>query len=346
MVKLGLIGAGKMGISHLAIIGASNNANVVGVADNSNLVTSYLKKYTRFPCYENYLEMLNATNPDAVIVATPTRYHESIVESLIQKDIHVFVEKPFCMDVSNGTRLNDIAVKKNLINQVGYHNRFIGTFKEAARLVRIGMLGNILHFSGNMNGPVVTKIAKGSWRARPEEGGGCLMDYAAHLIDLVHFIIGTIRQINGAVQKKYFSKEVDDGVYALVETENGITGVLNVNWSDETYRKMSTEIAIQGTMGKILVDASELKIYLKNNELDLNYEKGWNVRSLNSLSTAPEYYLRGEEYSLQMENFIESLDSGKSSTINTFSEAIKTDKVIEMIKKFKINDHGQDSIWG
>lgn len=346
MVKVGLIGAGKMGISHLAILGASNRVEVVGVADNSSIVTSYLRKYTKFPCYDNYVEMLNESNPSAVIVAAPTRYHESIVETLLLKDIHVFVEKPFCMDASNGSRLNNMAIKKNLINQVGYHNRFIGTFKEAARLVHSGIVGNILHFSGNMNGPVVTRRTKGTWRARPEEGGGCLMDYAAHLIDLIHYTIGDINQIYGAVQKKYYSKEVDDGVYALVETINGISGVLSVNWSDETYRKMSTEIMIQGTMGKILVDASELRVYLKSDELDPNYEKGWNVRSLNSLHTSPAYYLRGEEYSLQMEDFIESVYTGQSSMINTFSEAIKTDRVIEMIKKFKISDNGQDSIWG
>lgn len=346
MIRIGLIGAGKMGISHLAILGASEYADVVGVADNSSLVTSYLRKYTKFKCFDNYLKMLDSADPEAVVVAAPTRYHESIVEVLLNRGIHVFVEKPFCMDISIGSRLVGLAAKQNLINQVGYHNRFLATFQEAARLVKSNTIGRVLHFSGNMNGPVVTKTITSSWRMKPEEGGGCLMDYAAHLIDLIHFILGPVTRIHGAIQKEYYSKEVDDGVYAIMETEDKIHGVMNVNWSDDTYRKMSTEIALFGTEGKIIVDASEIKVFLKNEREIKNYSKGWNIKSLNQLCISPSYYLRGEEYTLQMETFIESVSTKLPSGINAFSEAIKTDQVIDMIKKHKTSDYGQNSIWG
>lgn len=62
MVKVGLIGAGKMGISHLSILGAHPDVQVVGVCDTSKLVLSALEKYSKFKCYTDYLKMIEKEN--------------------------------------------------------------------------------------------------------------------------------------------------------------------------------------------------------------------------------------------------------------------------------------------
>ena len=54
MVKVALIGAGKMGLSHLSILGAHPDVQVTGVSDTSKMVLDVLKKFTKFPCYVNY----------------------------------------------------------------------------------------------------------------------------------------------------------------------------------------------------------------------------------------------------------------------------------------------------
>jgi len=72
--------------------------------------------------------------------------------------------------------------ENNLINQVGYHNHFIGTFRELKRLIKSGILGDLVHFTGEAYGPVVIKPKGGTWRSDPGEGGGCLFDYASHVI--------------------------------------------------------------------------------------------------------------------------------------------------------------------
>ncbi|CAN0513930.1 unnamed protein product, partial [Scytosiphon promiscuus] len=130
MVKVGLIGAGKMGISHLAILGAHPDVDVVGVCDTSLIVMGALKKYTRFPCYKKFSKMLEKENPDAVFVAVPTKFHYEMIKELLERKIHVFAEKPFCLNPDQAEELVNLAQKNNLINQVGYHNKFIGTFQE------------------------------------------------------------------------------------------------------------------------------------------------------------------------------------------------------------------------
>ena len=52
------------------------------------------------------------------------------------------------------------------------------------------LLGDLVHFTGEAYGPVVTKEKGGTWRSDPEEGGGCLFDYASHVINLIQEIIG------------------------------------------------------------------------------------------------------------------------------------------------------------
>jgi hypothetical protein len=134
MKKIALIGIGKMGISHLSILGAHPQVEIVGVVDTSTLVTDIINKYTSFKCFENYKTMLNEVTPDAVVVSVPTKYHEPIVREMINKGIHVFVEKPFCLGTEKGYQLVELAKNKNVINQVGYHNKFIGTFVEANKI--------------------------------------------------------------------------------------------------------------------------------------------------------------------------------------------------------------------
>ena len=117
----------------------------------------------------------------------------------------------------------------------------------------------------------------------------------------------------------------------MLELENGLSGVLSVNWSDDTYRKMSTSITIQGKNGKIICDATELKIYLKEANKKENLDKGWNNRYITDFALPVNFYLRGEEYSAQIDYFVESIVNKKQSEINSFEQGLYTDEVVEMI---------------
>ena len=337
MIKIALIGAGKMGLSHLAILGAHPDVEIVGVADTSKIVTDVLEKYSSFKTFSDYKKMLEATKPEAVFVSAPTKYHAAIVAELLEKGIHVFVEKPFCLNVSQGTELVKMAKEKGLVNQVGYHNKFIGTFEEVKRLVKGGFIGEINHFVGEAYGPVVIKKKQGTWRSDPEEGGGCLMDYASHVIDLINYLVSPIRQIHGAILKPIYSETVEDAVYSLVETEDKISGVLSVNWSEDTYRKMSTSITIIGAKGKIISDASELKVYFRTDDCPEGYTKGWNIKYVTELTEEVDFYLRGEEYSAQVDYFVKAIQGKVPNIKNTFESALLTDNVIAQIKNKKNN---------
>ena len=330
-LKAGIIGLGKMGISHAAIVNPHPSVDLVAVCDTSSVVLDAFKKFSRMNVYTDYVRMIDAENLDCVVISTPTRFHYKMVKYALEKGIHTFCEKPFSLTTLEGQELAVLADQKKLVNQVGYHNHFIGTFRELKRLLNESVIGEVVHFTGEAYGPVVTREKGGTWRSSPEEGGGCLYDYASHVINLIQEIIGVPVRAEGTKLKRIYSKEVEDTVYSMLTLQNGLSGILSVNWSDETYRKMSTSLSVFGKKGKIICDATEIKIYLKEANAREKLEKGWTMKYITEFAIPVNFYLRGEEYSAQIDYFIDCILRGIPAGINSFRQAIQTDRVIELL---------------
>ena len=332
MIKTAMVGLGKMGLSHLSIARAHPQIDLVAGCDATAYLTDILSKHTGLKCYADFDRMLESEQVEALIVATPSKLHAGMVGKALERGLHVFCEKPFVLDVADGERLVATATEKRLVTQVGYHYRFVGAFKEAARLVASGALGEVHHVRAEAYGPVVLRRKGGTWRSAKSEGGGALYDYACHAIDLVNFIVGMPTGVSGVVRNSVFSRDVDDEVYSSLAFANGASGQLSVNWSDESFRKMSTKISVWGTNGRLTADRQECQLYLREPHAALpGGEKGWTVRYTTDLSDPVWFYLRGEEYSAQIDYFAESVLAKRLDGQNTFASALQADRVVQML---------------
>ena len=94
MIKGAVIGLGKMGISHAAIVGAHPDVDLISVCDSSSLVLEAFNKFSTTKTYSDYKKMIDHVPLDFVIVATPTKYHYEMVKYALDKGLHVFCEKP------------------------------------------------------------------------------------------------------------------------------------------------------------------------------------------------------------------------------------------------------------
>lgn len=332
-VKVAVVGLGKMGVSHLAIANASETLEVVAVCDTFAMLGRMVEKHCRLSFIPNYADVLALSGLDAVIIASPTRFHVDMARAALAKGLHVFCEKPLTLSPSESRELAGEARRRGLVGQVGYHNRFVGTFAEAKRLLDEEAIGKVRLIHGEAYGPVVLKPVGKTWRSQPAEGGGCLYDYAAHPINLMNWYAGQAVQCGGAELVKQFSAVVEDAVYANLRFANGVTGQVSVNWSDKTARKMSTKITIWGDGGKIVVDRQELNVYIGGaNRSQPNYGPGWTSRYITDLTPQVDYYLRGEEYTAQLEAFAVSAATGRLDGVNDFRSAAETDHTLELIK--------------
>jgi len=331
MIKAGIIGLGKMGLSHFAILSAHPKTEMVAVCDISKLLLGNLERYTPAKSFSSYRKMIDTCELDCVVISTPTSSHAETVRYALERNIHVFVEKPFCLSPEEGRPLVELAAEQGLVNQVGYVNRFNGVFTEARRLIRGGAIGPINHFSAEMYGGVVLKPQGGGWRGKRTEGGGCLYEYGSHCIDLVNYLLGLPRRVTGTVLKRAFSKDTDDAVYTTFLYDDGTTGQLMINWSDPTHRKASNLVSLWGAGGKITVDKQECRVYLCNKEGLGELRSGWNTLYNTSLAQPVDFYLRGEEYSAQLDHFIDCIETGQIENTSSFESAFQTDMVLDLI---------------
>ncbi|MEH3138878.1 MAG: Gfo/Idh/MocA family oxidoreductase [Mycobacterium kyogaense] len=332
MIRVGIVGLGKMGLSHLSIVRAHANVEVVGVCDSSNFILDVLGKYTGVRTYSDLDSMLEAEQLDAAVISTPSKFHAAMVRSCLERGIHVFCEKPFCLDPEESFALAELARKKGLVTQVGYHNRHVGAFAEVKRLLDIGALGEVTHILGESYGPVVLKPKGSTWRSRKDEGGGALYDYAAHPADLMTWYLGRPSSVSGTVLGRVFSAETEDEVFTTLRWPSGQSGQLSVSWSDESQRKMTTRISLWGTNGKIFVDRQELQIYLRDDRsASEGYSKGWSVRYTTELTGEVDFYVRGEEYSAQIDAWVRRIETQAMQGLSDFSEASITDELLYAI---------------
>lgn len=332
MVKLGIVGLGKMGLSHLAIFRAHPDVDLVGVCDSTGYVLDVLGKYTGVRTFKDLDAMLREARPDAVVIATPSHLHAPMVRTALEAGVHVFCEKPFTLDDADGAELTELARAKGLVTQVGYHNHFVAAFGELKRLVDAGALGRITHVLAEAYGPVVLAPKGGTWRSRRSAGGGCLYDYAAHPIDIVQWYLGAPERVLGSRLTRIFSAETDDEVVSTLVYPDDVTAQVSVNWSDESQRKMTTKISIWGTAGRAYADRQEVQVYLRDTQAPPEgYTHGWNVRYTTDLTEQPWYYLRGEEYSAQADAFVRRVAEGRTDGENTFASALTTDRILTMI---------------
>lgn len=338
-LKLGFIGLGRMGLTHLSILNSDARVTVTSAVDPSKVINVFFRKY--FPSinlYDDYIEMFKNEKLDAIVVSTPPNLHYAITSAAIEKGIHAFVEKPFTLSHNESFKLSKMAEENGVVNQVGYVNRFNDVFLKAKEMIESGMIGQIIRFKSEMFSNTISKEEEGEgWRSTLEFGGGCLNEMASHAIDLVNYLVGVPVSVAGSTLSKVHSKNVDDIVSSTLFCSNGITGSLYVNWCDYSYRKPSNKIEIFGKEGKILADQHGLKVYLKTPNERYNLKTGWNVVYITDIFKNVPFYVRGNEFTRQLYHFIDCINEKSIVNPSTFKDASNTQRILNLIREDSAN---------
>lgn len=330
MLKGAFIGMGRMGITHYSILNAHPSVKIVGASDQSKTMLNFFNKYSGVRVFTDYKKMIEASKPDMVVISTPTNSHAEIIKYSINKDLHIFSEKPFAMTTAEGEEILKIISGKALVNQVGYVNRFNEVFHEVKRLLDEGIIGRIKHFRCEMFGSTVSKGSKSSWRSKRNLGGGCMYEFASHCIDLVVYLLGFPEKTSGNILQSIFSPDVEDLISSTF-IYKGFTGNILVNWSDVTYRKPTNKIEIYGEKGKIVADKHAYKVFIRDSAGAGEFHRWWNTRYITDFAKNVHFYVRGNEFSLQLAYFVECIKNKRLDNISSFSEAFKTDLIIKDI---------------
>ena len=331
MIKVGIIGAGRMGITHYSILNSHPEVKITSVADTSGMVLYMMKKYLAgLTTFKDYKKLIEEDKPDALIVSTPPNLHYPILKLAANNNIHVFVEKPYTNNYMHASELAEIFRTKGLVNQVGYVNRFNDVFKMVKRIVEADVIGKIIRYRSEMFSCTITKPDDGSgWRGTRETGGGVIYEMSSHAIDLVNYIVGKPDKVIGTSYNSVYSKNVEDIVSSTFLYSSGTVGSIYINWCDESYRKPTNKIELFGAKGKILADQYGFKIFLKEENKMLGYRKGWNTIYITDIFEPVPFYVRGNEFTSQLYHFVDCILGKQKTNVCTFEDGAKTLDVIQ-----------------
>ena len=143
MLKVAIVGCGKIADDHAAQIRRIQGCEIVGVCDKELLMARQL--YERFSVkqyFSDVRELLSEARPDVVHITTPPESHFDLAKLCLNAGCHVYVEKPFTLYEEEAQRLIDCANEKGLKITVGHDDQFTHVARRMRSLVQSGYLGS------------------------------------------------------------------------------------------------------------------------------------------------------------------------------------------------------------
>lgn len=240
-LKIGVVGLGRLGFQHCENVVRSVGADLVAVSD---LYAPALERATStfaVKGFDDYLDMLENVEMDAVVVATPTQTHYDILVNLIERNVPIFCEKPMTYTLEEAEKILKLTKEKNAYIQIGYMRRFDPGHVRAKELISSGDYGEPIYFHDcqrDPNGPPADYVPM---------SGGLFVDMAIHDLDVARWIMGSeVSEVyaQGAVLKHEYLKDlndIDEG-QILLKFDNGSLGMIEVSRNAYNVYDVRTEV--------------------------------------------------------------------------------------------------------
>jgi predicted dehydrogenase len=318
MLKVAVVGVGKMGLVHASIFNTLPNVELVALCDKSTLIRKFCSKLFSGVHIVDDVAKMSDLDIDIVCVTTPIPSHYSIINSLwsTKKAPNMFVEKTLSSSYLDSAKLCELARNSARVNMVGYMKRFAVTFIKAKELLGQGAIGSISSFEAHAYSSDFFGLNNSSQVSSSR--GGVLSDLGSHVIDLSLWFFGDLQ-----VQPDQTNTgDIQNTVKFNVKSSDLVDGIFDVSWCKEGYHVPEFGLVIKGSKGKIVVDDDVVELSPASGQ-----SIHWHRHDLNDnvgfLLGAPEYF-REDEY------FVKSILNGVTAE-PSFVTASKVDYVIEKV---------------
>ncbi len=321
MVNVAVIGVGRMGSKHAKNLSKwVKNAHLVSICDLNPQLLNKFSKELHIKGYQDYKEMIEKENLDAVVIATPHYSHVKIAKDCINKGLNVLCEKPISVTTKEAKEIIDLYNEnQNLICAMMYNQRTNQMYKKAKELIESGSIGKIQRVNF-----IITDWYRaqfyynmGGWRASwSGEGGGTLINQCVHQIDLIQWLCG--------MPKKIYAHSKTVG--RRITTENDVTAIMKFDDFDCVFTASTHEIPgtnrleIAGDKGKIVINSLTMNYTLnKMSESEVNKrakrdygnksdKKGKKHYTWYGLKNVIKDGFRGQQCNI-LDNFIEAVET-------------------------------------
>ncbi|MCL2832256.1 MAG: Gfo/Idh/MocA family oxidoreductase [Treponema sp.] len=289
-VRMGVIGMGNMGSTHIKSLMAGNvpDMELTAVADRSETRRKWGEEFlpAGFPVYKDGIELIRSGKVDAVLLAIPHYQHPVLGMEAMKNNLHVMCEKPAGVYTKQAREMNEFAAAhKNLVFGMMFNQRTNCVFRKMHELVQGGSLGAIKRVSWIITDWYRTQAYydSGDWRATWDgEGGGVLLNQCPHNLDLLQWICGMPSKVRAFCHNgKWHNIEVEDDVTAYLEYPNGATGTFITTTGDAPG---TNRFEVTMEMGKLVTEGTKS---LKLTKLEVS-EREWTKTCKEGFKRPPE----------------------------------------------------------
>ena len=189
-LRCAVIGAGATGLQHLLSLQSCQRAVAVAISEaNLHRAREACDRYKIPRNYNDYRELLEQPDVEAVIVAVPNYLHATIAIDALKARKHVFLEVPMATSLKEALKIVEAAKKTKCTLMLGQNLRFDRHTQVARMAIDRGELGEVYHVRGfwtRRSG--IPRI--GSWFTQKKyAGGGCVYDIGGRLLDLCLYLM-------------------------------------------------------------------------------------------------------------------------------------------------------------
>jgi len=206
MINVAIIGFGFMGLTHavnilrnkklcLRALITRDTQSIADrlVAQSGNFSSGEIDKgaILKVPVYKSLHECLKTEKIDAVHICVHTDIHYEVAVEAMERGLHVFLEKPFCLRLEEGRLLIALARDRKVKLMVGHVLRFMPAYRKLKEWIDHGQYGGLKFIS-------LTRFTGlpswGQWKEKQQKfgsSGGALFDLVIHDIDFLNYTLGT-----------------------------------------------------------------------------------------------------------------------------------------------------------
>ena len=203
-------------------------------------------------------EVLADPEVDGLLIATSHGTHREMIEAAAAAGKHVFVEKPFTLNVADGRAAIDAAAAAGIVLQVGHQRRRLPAHRAMRALIDDGTIGDIQLLQSNHSLPNGFTMPERAWRWNAAESPlGSMTSLGIHQIENFHYLAGPIVRV-AARTRRGRQVSIDEATGLLFEFASGAIGTLTSSF----FTPWDIRLSVHGTDAAAFAhhDAAQLEV--------------------------------------------------------------------------------------
>ena len=251
-MKVGIVGAGRIGTRRAEIVHAFPGAELAAVADVDLAKAQAAAARFGGQATSRWEEVVTRDDVEAVVISTPNHLLAPVALAAIECGKHVLVEKPMGRTPEEVYRLVEAGRSKGVRIKAGFNHRYHPAIRRAWELAHQGVVGDLLFIRARY-GHGGRPHYECDWRGNPETaGGGELLDQGIHLIDLARWFLGDLEEAVGFTATSFWPiAPLEDNAFALLRSARGQVVSLHASW---TQWKNLFSFEVYGRDGALTVE--------------------------------------------------------------------------------------------